>query len=389
MGVARSERHGAKNSMKISQIPTIILALISLSLPACRDTHADQPELEHHKIVVTSPKVKDVIITQQYVCQIHAQRHINIRALQDGYLEAIQIKEGQLVKEKDVLFSVVPILYEAKWDAEKAEAELADLELQYTKSLAAQKAVSEKEVALYKAKLARANAKKTLAKRELDFTKVKAPFDGIIDRLHEQQGSLIKERDILTTLSDNSLMWVYFNVPEARYLEYMASSDQEKEDQRIELVLANGSKFKYPGNFKPFDPFHPSGAIESRFNNENGTVPFRADFKNPDRLLRHGMTGTILIHRTLKNAIVIPQRATFEILDKQYVYVVGSEDGVVHQRDIVVQHELEDIFVIKKGVSVDDKIVYEGVRQVHDGQKVECEFRPPEQVMAHQKFHAE
>ena len=80
--------------MKTSQIPAIILAVTSFSLPACNNTHAEQPDLAHHKIVVTSPKAMDLTITQQYVCQIHAQRHINIRALQDGYLEAIKIKEG-------------------------------------------------------------------------------------------------------------------------------------------------------------------------------------------------------------------------------------------------------------------------------------------------------
>ena len=83
----------------------------------------------------------------------------------------------------------------------------------------------------------------------------------------------------------------------------------------------------------------------------------------------------MLITRTLKNAIVIPQRATFEILDRRYVYVVGK-DGVVHQREIVIHHEMEDIFVIKNGVGVEDKIVYEGVRQVRDGEKVEAEFLP-------------
>jgi membrane fusion protein (multidrug efflux system) len=365
--------------MKTSRTLAIVLALICLSLPACHNTHEDQPDLGHHKIVVTSPEAKDVILTKQYVCQIHAQRHINVRALQDGYLEAIKVKEGQKVKEGDVLFSVNPILYESKWHAEKAEAKLADLELQYSKSLAAKKAVSLKEVALYEAKLARADAKATLAKRELAFTKVTAPFDGIIDRLHDQQGSLIKERDILTTLSDNSLMWVYFNVPEAAYLEYMASSAQEKEDQRIELELANGSKFPQPGKI---------GAVEAKFNNETGTVPFRADFPNPDGLLRHGMTGNVLIRRPLKKAIVIPQRATFEILEKRYVYVVGSDD-VVHQREITIRNELEDIYVIKKGLSVDDKFVYEGIRQVRDGDKVEYEFRPPQQILANQKYHAE
>ena len=188
-------------------------------------TQEEQPDEEHQKIVVTSPQAKDVTITQQYVCQIHSQRHIKVRALEDGYLEAIPVKEGQAVKKGDVMFKIVPILYKAKLDAELAEAKLAELEFNNTEKLSKQKVVSQNEVALYEAKLAKAQAKAKLAEAELNFTKVRAPFDGIIDRLHEQQGSLIKEGDILTTLSDNSVMWVYFNVPEARYLEYMADPE--------------------------------------------------------------------------------------------------------------------------------------------------------------------
>jgi membrane fusion protein (multidrug efflux system) len=82
------------------------------------------------------------------------------------------------------------------------------------------------------------------------------------------------------------------------------------------------------------------------------------------------------MHQTLKNALVIPQRATFEKLDKRYVYVVGK-DGVVHQREIVIQNESEDLFAIKSGLDVNDRIVLEGVRQVRDGEKVEYEFRKP------------
>ena len=137
-------------------------------------------------------------------------------------------------------------------------------------------------------------------------------------------------------------------------------------------MLANGDKFQQTGKI---------GAIEADFNNETGNIPFRADFPNPDGLLRHGQTGNVLIHRRLNDAIVIPQRATFEILDKRYVYVVGKDD-VVHQREIVVQNELDDIFVIKNGLDVNDKIVLEGVRQVRDGEKVEYEFRTPEEVLA-------
>jgi membrane fusion protein (multidrug efflux system) len=363
---------------RAKQILTIIPALISLSLPACHRLEA-QTESEHHKIVVTSPKAKDVIITEQYVCQIHSRRHIKVCALQNGYLQEVRVNEGQAVKRGDVMFKIVPTLYKARLDAELAEARLAELELKNTERLFKQKVVSQNEVALYEAKLAKAKAKAKLAEAELNFTIVKAPFDGIVDRLEQQLGSLIKEGEILTTLSDNSVMWVYFNVPESRYLDYMAGPYQDQESRKIDLVLANGSKFPHSGKI---------GAIEAKFNNETGNIPFRADFPNPDSLLRHGQTGNVLIHQTLSNAILIPQRATFEILDRRYVYVVDKDD-VPHQREIVVQHELEDLYVIRTGLVVTDRIVLDGIRQVHDGEKVEYEFRDPAQVIANQKHKAE
>src|SRR5262249_20611397 len=269
-----------------------------------------------------------------------------------------------------------------RYEAEKAEALLAQRELNNTESLFNNQKmpiVSQNEVLLFQAKLARAQAKADMAEAELKFTDIKAPFDGIVDRQREQLGSLIKEGDVLTTLSDNSVMWVYFNVPERQYLEYMANRKQHEEEDRIELLLADGTKFPQAGKI---------GAIEGQFNNENGNLAFRADFENPKGLLRHGQTGTILIHRTLKDPLVIPQRATFELLDKRFVWVVG-EDDVAHQKLITIKHELEDIFVISGGLNVGDKIVLEGVRQVEEGSKVEYEFRKPDEALKNQKFHAE
>jgi len=286
-----------------------------------------------------------------------------------------------------VMFRILPTLYKAKYDAEMAEANLAQIRFDQTKALYEKKIVAYPEVMLAQAELDKANAKAQLAQAEVDFTTIRAPFDGIVDRLQKQQGSLVEKKDVLTTLSDNSLMWVYFNVPEARYLEYMTGRGQlnqdrriELVDSRIELVLANGSKFEHSaGN---------TVTVEAKFSNETGNIRFRADFPNPDGLLRHGQTGTVLIQRSVKHAVVIPQRAAFEILDKQYVWVVGA-DNVVHQRPITVQHELEDIYVIKSGLGVDDRIVLDGVRQVHDGEKAEYEVRPPEKVIANQKNKAE
>jgi len=372
-------------NVRLSSALAVATALVALSLPACQ-SHAEEKEQahEHNKIIVTSPKATDVVVTQQYVCQIHSRRHIKVCALANGYLEEVLVREGQAVKQGDVMFKVLPTLYKAKLAAEQAEANLAQIEYDNTRKLfenkvAGNSVVSDQEVLLAKAKLDKANAKASLAAAETDFTFVPAKFDGIVDRLEQQLGSLIKEGEPLTTLSDNGVMWVYFNVPEARYLDYMSGRDRDNESRKIDLVLANGNKFMYPGEI---------GAIEAKFNNETGNIPFRADFPNPHGLLRHGQTGNVLLHQTVKNALVIPQRATFEILEKRYVYVVGKDD-VVHPREVVVANELDDIFVLKKGLDPNDKIILEGVRQVRDGEKVEYEVRKPDEVLAKLKNPAE
>jgi membrane fusion protein (multidrug efflux system) len=303
------------------------------------------------------------------------------------------------------MFKINPIQYKAKYDAEVAELRKAELEYMNTKRLAEDriKVVSDQEVAIYQASYNKAKSNVERAEAELNFATVRAPFDGIIDRQEKQLGSTIKEGEILTTLSDTSVMRVYFNVPEVRYLEYKklflepkVSADPHEgpenkpareevfltelnRHERVELVLMNGSKFPHAGRFT---------ACMGKFNNETGNIPFRADFPNPDGLLRHGQSGKVLVHRTLNNAVVIPQRATYEILEKRYVYVVGK-DNVVRQREITVQHELDDIFVIKSGLTVEDRIVLDGVRQVRDGEKVEYEFHPADKVLANQKHEAE
>src|SRR5262245_59762783 len=152
------EKINRRSPMKASPIFASILALISLSLPACGTVQAE-PELEHHNIVVTSGGVKDVIVTQQYVCQIHSRRHINVCALENGYLQENKISEGQAVKLGDLMFKIVPTIYQAKLDAELAEAQLAELEFNNTSRLLKDHVVSPNEVALYQAKLAKAKAK--------------------------------------------------------------------------------------------------------------------------------------------------------------------------------------------------------------------------------------
>lgn len=383
--------------MKISVSVLVLLGLICLSLTGCLSEAKSQAatetaargegehgEAEHHDhvILVTSPLRKDVISTQPYVCQIHSCQHIEVRAIERGYLQNIGVKEGQMVKKGDLMFKILPTLYQARLDSEEAEVQRVQIELENAEALLRKGYVSQPEIALKKADVAKAKAKLSLAKAELSFTDVVAPFDGIVDRQRTQLGSLIDEGDVLTTLSDNSLMWVYFNVPERQYLQYkteLDKNDGSTEHLQIELKLANDQIFPQHGKI---------GAIEADFNNTTGNISFRADFPNPQGLLRNGQTGTILIHNTLSNAVVIPQRATFEILAKRYAYVVG-DDNVVHQRDITTQAAQDDIFVVQEGLAENDKIILEGLRQVRDGDKIDYEFRDPEDVLGKLKYHAE
>jgi membrane fusion protein (multidrug efflux system) len=317
-----------------------------------------------HKVVVVSPQTKDVVITQQFAGEIRARRHIDVRSLQSGYLEEVLVKEGQTVKKGDVLFKIASDVYQARLDAARAEVEIAALNLKTKEKLFEKKYVSEDELSIEKAKLAGAKAKADVAAAELNLTVVRAPFDGIIARLQQQEGSLITPENVLTTLCDNSEMWVYFQVPQASYLEYMAKAGKDHKAE-IELLLADGGKLPQPGKI---------AAIEAQFDSQTGTVPFRADFPNPEGVLRHGMAGTVSVGQTSNAAIVIPQRATFEMLGKRYVYVVDKDD-VAHRREIVVQTELADTFVIKRGLDVNDKIVLEGMRQIYDGEKLTYELR--------------
>src|SRR5690606_6815942 len=185
--------------------------------------HDESKEHEvEHPIVVTTPVRRDVDIAEHYVCQIHASRHIELRALERGYLQEVKVQEGQAVKKGQLLFKLLPAIYKAQLHADEAELDRADITLKNTEMLSGKAIVSEQELALAKAERARARARVELASAELAFTEIRAPFDGIVDRQFEQQGSLLEEGDMLTTVSDNELMWVYFNVPEADYLDFQA-----------------------------------------------------------------------------------------------------------------------------------------------------------------------
>ncbi|MFT5941102.1 MAG: membrane fusion protein (multidrug efflux system) [Sediminicola sp.] len=358
------------------KIPILIGVLTLLFHTSCETKKVEKQD--EAKYLVTSPIKKDTSITKDYVCQIHSIKHIELRTLEKGYLEQISVDEGQVVKKGQRMFHIMPNIYEAELQKANAEAKAAQIEFKNTKLLADGNVVSENELALAKANLEKANAEVYLAQTHLGFTDIRAPFDGMMDHLHVREGSLLDEGELLTTLSDNSKMWVYFNVPEAEYLDYMTSADK-KSNKEVELLLANNKRFGQIGVVE---------IIEGEFNNVTGNIAFRATFPNPDRLLRHGETGSILMNVPFKDVLIIPQKATFEILDKTYVFIV-DKDNIVRQTEITIGAELPHLFIVDKGLKETDRILLDGIRMVKDKQKIKSEFVVPKSVMANLALYAE
>lgn len=349
---------------------------VALCHTSC-NSHKEEKE-EETKFFVTSPLKTDTTITREYVSQIRAIQHIEVRALEKGYLQNIYVDEGQFVKKGQVMFQIMPLIYNAEMQKAQAEADFAEIEYQNTKQLSEKNVVSPNELALAKAKLNKAKAELSLAQAHLQFTEIKAPFDGIMDHFQVRLGSLVNEGDLLTTLSDNSEMWVYFNVPESEYLNYKTNVTEENM-LKVNLLMANNQLFKYSGIVK---------TIEADFNNETGNIAFRATFPNPDKLLRHGETGNIEMTIPLKNAIIIPQKATYEVLEKKYVFVV-DKNKVVHSREITIASEMPDLYVVKDGLKENERIMLEGIRKVKDGDKIDYEYEDPKTVLPKLKVYVE
>ena len=348
-----------------------------LCLASCA-TKKEEEKKEQVTFLVTSPLKKDTVVLANYVCQIRAIQHIELRALEKGYLQKIYVDEGKFVKQGQLMFQIMPAMYNAELNKAEAEANYVEREYLNTKSLADSNIVSKNELALAKAKLNKARAEMAIAQVHLSFTSIKAPFSGIMDHFQVRLGSLVNEGDLLTTMSDNSKMWVYFNVPEAEYLNI--KTNQNKEDLlHVKLLMANNQMFKFPGIVQ---------TVEADFNNETGNIAFRATFPNPEGLLRHGETGSIVVSQPLKSAIIIPQKATFEVLEKKYVYVV-DKNNVIRSREIKIAAELPNIFIVQSGLRTDDKILLEGLRQVSENQKIQYKFVQPDSVISHLSLYAE
>ena len=342
----------------------------------CHSTH-EEKEAEV-KFTVTSAVKLDTTYKKDYVSQIKSVRNIELRAMERGYLEQILVDEGQTVRKGQLMFKIMPRMFEAELKKAKAEVNLAEIEVQNAKNLADKNIVSANEYAMAKAKLEKTKAEYDVSRLHLTFTEVRAPFSGTIDRIPLKLGSLVEEGELLTSLSDNSEMFAYFNVSEPEYLDYQKNV-ANRASKQVNLILANNELFEHKGIVE---------TIEGEFENETGNIAFRARFPNTNKLLRNGETGMVQMLVPMVQALLIPQRAIYEIQDKKYVYIIGP-DGKATAKQIQVGASLEDLFVVTSGLDINDKFLLDGLQKIKEGDKINYSFIKPMEAIHNLKLKTE
>lgn len=344
-------------------------------LASCSDKKVADAE---QKFPVTNPIVTDTLYTSEYVADIHSIQNVEMRARVSGYMDKVHVDEGEFVKKGQLLFTLGGQEY--REDLVKAKATLksaiadsksAEVELRSVERLVQKNIVSTSELEIAKSRLDALNAKIEEAKSQeataslkLSLTEIRAPFDGIIDRIPNKVGSLISEGELLTTISDNRQVYAYFNVSEQEYLEYVTSEDNGKKSE-VALILANNHVHESKGFVE---------TVEGKIDKNTGNIAFRAKFGNESGILKEGSSGKVRLQRKLKDALIIPQKATFEIQDKLFVFVVDDQN-VVHMKSLVPKFRLPHAYIVEEGLSVKDRILFEGIQLVKDGDKIS-----PEQV---------
>ena len=365
-------------------IPAITLIYIVLATSSCTSS-SKNVEADPEVYPVTSPMMADTVYESEYVADIQSVRHVQIMARVGGFVEQIHVDEGQLVKAGQVLFSIGSKPYQsgllkatANLKSVTADAKTALVELQNVKRLVEKGIVAQTELEMaqahleaLEAKIEEARSEVDNAERDIGYTAVRAPFDGFIDRIPNKEGSLIEEGMLLTTISDNSTVLAYFNMSESEYLDLVATGE-DFSSKEIGLVMANGKPYQHRGMIN---------TVEGEIEKSTGNIAFRAVFPNPDLLLRHGGSGKVMVRRELENALLIPQKSTFEIQDKTYVFVV-DKNNTVERRAIDIKLRMSQFYVVESGLIASDLLIYEGIQLVQDGDVITPSALESSQVFA-------
>lgn len=378
-----SERRGNRNFAPEKQKATMkqklsgAALLLAACLGSCREAAAPQQQIGYSVLTV---EPTNVTLTESYSASVRGRQDIEIYPQVSGTIQRVCVKEGEKVQRGQSLFVIDRVPYEAALrtavanvHAAEAQVETARITYESKQELFRRNVVSEFDLstarnalAVAEASLEQARAEETNARNSLSYTEVKSPADGVVGTIPYRVGALVgpTAAQPLTTVADNSEMYVYFSMSENRLQELVmryGSLDRTLEEMpAVQLRLNDGSIYAEAGRIE---------SISGVLNPETGSGSLRAVFPNPNRVLFSGGTGNVVIPQQLENAISIPQEATYELQDKIFVYRVIDGRAVATRVEVSPIHDGVN-YTVTKGLSAGDRIVTTGVGLLNDGDEI-------------------
>lgn len=386
MSIHETGRRHRAPSLRVA----VLLAALCVAAAGCKKKEA--MVLPAPEVFVTRAVAKDVPVTMEQIGQTAGSKDVEIRARVEGYLESVSFREGDFVKEGDLLYQIDPKPFEATVAQAKAQVATmearvgqAETEVARLKPLADQQAVSRRDydnaVSTRDAAKAQLDAAKSAldkAKLDLGYTTIRAPLSGLADLTKVKPGNLVGrgESTLLTTISVIDPIYFTASITEADYLKFaqkLASAGKTAPAQRsdVDLILADGSVYGHKGRLD---------AVQRAVDPRSGTLSVRLLFPNPQRVVRPGQYGRVrFVSETLPGAVCVPQKAVSELQGVFQVVVVGP-DSKAEIRTVKTGPRYEDLWVVTEGLKAGETVVVEGLQQVKPGAEVKT--KPIEEAKA-------
>ncbi len=359
----------------------ILYLALGAALVACSNDKSAGQGAGVSEYAVQTVATSTAELSTKYPATIKGVQDIEIRPKVSGNITRQLVDEGDFVQAGQVLFVIDPTQYQAAVDQAQAAVKVAKANVSTQQlTVANKKALLDKQIIsqydydvaantllLYEAQLGQAQASLRSAKDQLSFCSVRATSAGVIGEIPYRVGSLVSASiaQPLTTVSNLDKMYAYFSMTEKQFLQ-LTRENGGSEAARLSLpdvtlILADGTVYGELGKVTSF-----SGVIDPT----TGSLQMRATFANPDRLLRSGATGVLQFPVRREEAIVIPQKASYAIQDKRFVYVVGKDNKVKNTEITVLEQNDGTNFVVTSGLKAGDRLVVEGVNKLKNGMEI-------------------
>lgn len=311
---------------------------------------------------------QDAVVNQDYSANLEGRQNVEIRPKVDGFIQQTFVDEGQQVHKGQLLFKLETNTLNQDASAEKANVNAAQVEVDRLKPLVDRKIISNVMLETAKAKLAQAKSAYGSVVANINYGTVTSPVDGVIGSLPYKTGTLVSatSNEPLTTVSDSRVMRAYFSLNEKQMIDFTKTfkgatlAEKLKNVPDVTLLLADNSEYDQKGRIETIN-----GLVDPA----TGTTQFRAEFKNPEAVLRSGGTGIVRIPVVTKNAILVPQNAVTDTQGKQTIYVVGEGNKVKSQ--IITTSGTSGLnFIVTDGLKEGDVVVVEGASKLKDDMQI-------------------